>query len=89
MLFFYRVANDAKIAIHGKRAVKGYTKEGSDIGMVIQIADVKQTFGSVRRLCEAGNRVVFDYGGSCVENKFSVDILQVLCSRKSSHRPQF
>ena len=66
---FYRAASDTKVAIHGKKAVKGYTKKGSEIGMDIQIADVKQTWRSVRRLREAGNRVVFDNGGSYVENR--------------------
>jgi hypothetical protein len=30
---------------------------------------VKKTLGSVRRICEAGNRVVCDEDGSYVENK--------------------
>ena len=37
----------------------------------MQIAEVKKTLGSVRRICEAGNRVVFDEDGSYVENKSS------------------
>ena len=39
------------------------------IGIDVQIAEVKKTLGSVRRICEAGNRVVFDEDGSYVENK--------------------
>ena len=34
----------------------------------IQIADVKQALGSLRRMCEAGSRVAFDDEGSYVEN---------------------
>ena len=60
---FYRVANDTKIAIHGNKAVKGYTQEGSEIGVDIQIADAKRKLGSAGRLCEAGNRVVFNDDG--------------------------
>ena len=37
--------------------------------MDIQIADVKKALGSVRRMCEAGNKVVFDDDGSYIENK--------------------
>ena len=66
---FYRAANDTKIAIHGKKNICGYTTEGTKIGIDVQIADVKGTLGSVRRICEAGNRVVFDEDGSYVENK--------------------
>jgi hypothetical protein len=66
---FYRAANDTKIAIHGKKTICGYTAEGTKIGIDVQIADVKKTLGSVRRICEAGNRVVFDEDESYVENK--------------------
>jgi hypothetical protein len=68
---YYRAANDTKIAIHGKKNICGYTAEGTKIGIDVQIADVKKTLGSVRRICEAGNRVVFDEDGSYVENKSS------------------
>ena len=33
------------------------------------MADVKRALGSVRRLCESGNRVVFDSTGSYIEQK--------------------
>jgi len=66
---FYRAANNTKIAIHGKKALRGYTNEGSEIGIGLQVADVKKALGSVRRMCEAGNRVVFDDEGSYIENK--------------------
>ena len=47
------------------------TKEGQKIGMDIQIADVKKPLGSVRKMCESGNRVVFDEDGSYIEHKAS------------------
>ena len=65
----YRAANDTKIAIHGKKELYGYTPEGSRIGLDVQIADVKKALGSVRRMCEAGNRVVLDEEESYVEHK--------------------
>ena len=66
---FYRAANDTKIAIHGKKQLLGYTREGSQIGIDVQIADVMKALDSVRRICEVGHRVVFDEDGSYVENK--------------------
>ena len=97
---FYRPANDTKQAIHGKKAVRGYTKEGSDIGMDIQIADVKKTLGSVTRLCEAGIRLVFDDEGSYVENKHTGEksmlvkergsyVLSLWVERGPSQKPVF
>ena len=32
------------------------------------MADAPRALGSVRRLCETGNRVVFDHTGSYIEN---------------------
>ena len=37
--------------------------------MTLQVVDVKKALGSVRRMCEAGNKVVFDDEGSYIENK--------------------
>ena len=39
---FYRAANGTKIAVHGKNEVGGCTREGSHIGIDIQIADAKK-----------------------------------------------
>ena len=66
---YYRAANNSKIAIHGMKELKGLTESGDPIGMGVQIADVKKVLGSVRRMCEAGNKVVFDEDGSYVMNK--------------------
>ena len=51
--------------------------------MDIQIADVKKTLGSVRRLCEAGNRVVFDNEGSYVANKHTGEKAMLVKERGS------
>ena len=39
--------------------------------MTFQVAKVRGPLGSVRRMCEAVNRVVFDEEGSYIENKVS------------------
>jgi hypothetical protein len=46
--------------------------EGDGIGMTFQVGkECKRTLGSVKKMCGAGNRVVFDDDGSYVENKTS------------------
>ena len=47
---FYRAANNTKIVIHGKKALRGYTNDGFEIVLDMQIADVKKALGSVRRM---------------------------------------
>ena len=65
---YYRAANGTKIAVHGMKRLRGCTDTGTPIGMEVQIADVKNTLASVARMCEAGNRVVFDPKGSYIEH---------------------
>ena len=38
----YRAANDTHIAIHGKKAIQGFTLEGSSIGIDIHIVVAKK-----------------------------------------------
>ena len=45
------------------------TKEGERAKMTFQMANVNKALASVRRICEAGKRVVFDEDGSYIENK--------------------
>ena len=45
------------------------TEEGEKASMTFQMADVNKPLASVRRMCEAGNKVVFDEEGSYIENK--------------------
>ena len=65
----YTVANGHKIPNKGEKDVPMVTEEGDEASMTFQIADVHKALGSVRRICEAGNRVVFDEEGSYIENK--------------------
>ena len=39
--------------------------------MSMQVCDVTKPLGSVRAMLQAGNRVIFDEGGSFIENKAS------------------
>ena len=45
------------------------TEEGDSAKMTFQMAQVNKALASVRRICEAGNKVVFDEMGSLIENK--------------------
>eukprot|EP00974_Lingulodinium_polyedra_P094412 9151193-Lingulodinium_polyedra.AAC.1 len=65
----YRAANGSTIRNHGEKVVRGKTKEGQDLTMKMAVADVSKVLASVARMCECGNRVVFDEEGSYVQNK--------------------
>ena len=53
--------------------MEGVTAGNDHLNMTFQVAPVKKALGSVRKMCEAGNRVVFedfsDWQGGYVENK--------------------
>ncbi len=60
--------NDTRIYNTGERKVLGYTKEGTQTGIVFQVRDVNGPLGSVSRKCQEGSRVVFDEEGSYIED---------------------
>ena len=47
------------------------TEEEQERKLTLQVCDVNQGLLSVSMMTQAGNRVVFDKGGSYVENKHS------------------
>ena len=67
----YVAANGTKIGNHGERMIRGVTDEGRNVKMAMQVADVNKPLGSVYRMNQAGNKVVFDGEWSYVENKKS------------------
>ena len=58
----YRAANGSVIANYGEKELKGYNGQGGAVNMVLQVADVTKTLGSVPQWAEADNLVVFDKG---------------------------
>ena len=46
-----------------------WTKEGNSGQLTFQTSKVTKPLGSVKRMCEVGNQVVFDDGGSYIINK--------------------
>jgi hypothetical protein len=66
---YYRAANGTKIHNQGEKLIKGINDNGINTSMTFQIGDVSGPLGSVRKMVEAGNRVVFDSEGSYIEQK--------------------
>ena len=56
----YEVANGTRIPNLGEKRFVGTTEEGMERSIVAQVADVNKALMSVRKLVNAGNRVVFD-----------------------------
>ena len=48
--------------------MKGVTDDWNPFQMEVEVADVKRPLASVCKLCEAGNRLVFQQGNSYIEN---------------------
>ena len=65
----YEVANGEKIPNLGEKRFIGYSSEGLARRMTAQICDVNKGLLRVRKVVSAGNRVVFDDGGSYIEDK--------------------
>ena len=68
---YYTSASGGVIYNEGERDVNGVTEDGQEVGMKFQVTKVRGPLGSVRRICEAGNKVVFDEEGSYIEKKKS------------------
>ena len=64
----YECANGDRIPNLGEQKFVAYTQEGCQKGIRAQVCEVNKALLSVRRLVEAGNRVVFDAGGSYIED---------------------
>jgi hypothetical protein len=75
----YVAANGTQIKNEGQKSLSGMSNEGIPINMVMQVCDVKRVLvlGSVSRFVDAGNKVVFDEGGSCIHNKTSGKTMQL------------
>ena len=72
---YFFTASKEKVHNLGEKTIKGYNSEGVPAGIVFQVVEkVKDNLASVRKICSAGNRVIFDDGdpeGSYILNKAS------------------
>ena len=51
-----------------RKTIQGVTDEWDTLTMEAEVADVRRALGSVKRLCEAGNTVVFSGKESYIQN---------------------
>jgi hypothetical protein len=65
----YEVANGIRIPNLGEKKFKGHTEEGMVRNLTAQVCEVNKALLSVRKVVQAGNRVVFDTEGSFIEDK--------------------
>ena len=55
----------------GEKRVRVKTKENIRCGLTFQVAKVKKALASVARICDQGNRVVYEAEEGYIENKKS------------------
>ena len=65
----YRAANGTKFQNYGEKRIEATTSEGHQMGLTPQVADVKRNLGSVVKMMDAGNKVVFDNEWSYIQHK--------------------
>jgi hypothetical protein len=66
----YVVANGEEIPNKGEKHLKGWGDTWGQLYMCMQVTDVRKVLASVGRMCDGGNRVVFDdQAGSYIMNK--------------------
>ncbi len=65
----YEVANGETVPNKGQKHIKGYTNEDVPISVVAQVCNITKPLLSVKKMCNAGNTVVFDYGGCYIPCK--------------------
>ena len=60
------MANGEPLPNLGEKVLKGVDKEGNELAVRYQIADVTQPLNSISEICDTGARVVFGSGGGFV-----------------------
>ena len=65
----HRAANGTAIDNQGEKVTQAIAKQGKDIRMTFQIANVAKPLGSVRAMLDAGNKVIFQKGNTYIEDK--------------------
>ena len=67
----FKAANGSPIKHFGQRTIKGVGDQFQLLHLTAQIADVKNTLGSVHQMVRAGNCVHFESGNCYVQHKQS------------------
>ena len=69
--FAYKGADGSDIPHLGQQVLQGVTEENDPIKMTVQVAKITKPLASVKKMTQAGNRVVFDGQNSYIEHKAS------------------
>ena len=64
----YTMANGHKTSNRGEQQVMAVTEGGQEITFKAQVTDVHRPLMSVSRICDKGNRVVFESQGGYIES---------------------
>ena len=67
----YEVMNGIRIPNLGEKKFSGYTSEGIVKNLTAQVCEVNKALLSVKKVVQAGNKVVFDSDGSFIEDKIT------------------
>ena len=73
----YEVANGVRIPNLGEKKFIGTSNEGISRQIVAQVCDVNKPLLSVKKMVNAGNRVVFDRAGSYIEDPETGEIMHM------------
>ena len=73
----YTMANGHKTSNRGEQHVRAVTQDGHEIAFKAQVTDVHRPLMSVSRICDKGNRVVFDSHGGYIESLTTGEKIQV------------
>ena len=66
----YSSASGNRIYNEGETQIQGVIDEGFPMNMKMQVGDVTNVLGSIKKTCRTGNRVIFDDDdGNYIENK--------------------
>ena len=73
----YTMANGHKTSKRGEQQVRAVTQDGHEIAFKAQVTDVHRPLMSVSRICDKGNRVVFEDHGGYIESMTTGDKIQI------------
>lgn len=73
----YTMANGHKTSNRGEQRVSAVTSQGQEVEFKAQVTDVHRPLMSVSRICDRGNRVVFEAQGGYIESLSSGEKIHV------------
>ena len=77
----FKLADGSRTPHMGEKAFKAFTDQGHVRHMVAAVTELDDALLSVSKVVKAGNRVVFDEGGSYIEHKASGEVTPLIEQR--------